>query len=362
MGSLLFGNRPKGNDRMNREWSCMVSGWAGLMCLVWSLSPAALWGASLPQRDLNEISRLAQDRGLSRDQVDRLIEQASRAGDRGLPPETILNKIKEGLAKGVPPGRVAPVLQDMVRKLETARDVLGDVVGRGNSREGGDQRSLEVLAEAFSRGVKPDEVRAIGRVSGKGKVNREGLAFGAKGLALTKEAGIAGADGLALVGEAVRQGFRPGEILELGREIKKRGREFREDHARLESIKKAVKRGDRPDKIFREEFRDKGSRGKDGEKALKDRERKDSRDRKDVKDKERERKKNNRERLREERKREDQERRRDDRDRVREDRKRDDRIERRDSRERDSHREFRQERRERDHSRPERHERGGRDD
>ena len=266
-----------------------LSGWLSVLLLGFLFLPTMTWAAPLPQHDVNEISRLGQSRGLSNEQVNRLVDQAKQAGDRGLPPQTILNKIKEGLAKGVPPTRVAPVLKDMVGKLETARDVLRDVASSGKGRNDGRQHAMEVLAEALGRGVKPDDVRALGRAGGKGKLNRESLAFGAKGLALTKEAGLSGKDGISLVGEAVRQGYRPNEILDLGREVKKHGREFREDRSRIRSLKKAIERGERLDKIFRDKSRNESRRGKGGEKSFRDRERKESRDREDVRKQGRER-------------------------------------------------------------------------
>lgn len=305
-------------------------GWVLLLLVGLCCFPVAIWAAPLPQHDVNEISRLGESRGLSKEQVNRLIEHASQAGDRGLPSRTILNKIKEGLAKGVPPARVAPVLKDMVGKLEKAREVLGDLVGSGKGRNHGRQHAMEVLAEALGRGVKPDDVRAIGQSSGqgKGKLTRESLAFGAKGLALTKEAGLSGKDGISLVGEAVRQGYRPNEILDLGREIKKRGREFREDRSRIRSLKKAIERGERSDKIFRKQSRNESRRGKEGEKLIRERERKELRDRENSRGKDRGR---------------------EGRERVREDRggSRDTRLERRESRERIRPSDSRPERRDR---------------
>ncbi|RMH37039.1 MAG: hypothetical protein D6690_04175 [Nitrospirae bacterium] len=238
--------------------------------------------AALPQRDVNDILDIGRSRGLSQEQVSRMLAHAQRAADRGLPPEMILNKIKEGLAKGVPPGRIDSVLNDIVGKLETAREVLKEVAGRAGKKQTPDTRALEVTAEALARGVTPDEIRALSR-SGRGKggsLTPDELAFGAKGLALTKEAGLPGDQGLPLISEALRQGYRPKDLLELGRGVKRHGREFRQDRSRVEELKKALKRGERIDRLFR---RDRESRsGKDRVRAKGDeRERRDERVRTD---------------------------------------------------------------------------------
>ncbi len=227
----------------------------GLTILVIILCPYVGQTASLPAKDVQDINRLGQARGHAPESIDRLLEHAQKAIDQGLPERPIMNKIKEGLAKGASPERIQPVVRDMVGNLRDAREVLRDA-NSGGSEKGGNSRATEVMAEALGRGVTVDEVRSLGRSRGKSRVNQEELAFGAKGLALTKEGGISGKEAIPVVGEALRQGFRSNELLDLGREIKKRGKEFRADRNRIQDIKKAVERGERPDKIF---DRDRGS-------------------------------------------------------------------------------------------------------
>lgn len=272
----------QGRDSRSRrcrflERRAQVLGAAIVWTVVW-WAPVSVGAEPLPQRDVNEIVRLGESRGLSQDDVAKMLLQASRAADRGLPPETILNKIKEGLAKGVPPSRIDPVLQDMTGKLETAKQVLGEIGGKG---KGGDRRAMEVTAEALGRGVKPEEIRALGR-SGRGKkggLTAESLAFGAKGLALTKEAGIPGDQGVPLISEAIRQGFKPSDLLKLGREVKKHGRELRENKVLLKDVQKALERGERVDRLFRREDRDRSGRGGGRDDRGESEERRESRER-----------------------------------------------------------------------------------
>ncbi|MER3423697.1 MAG: hypothetical protein C4293_11160 [Nitrospiraceae bacterium] len=53
------------------------------------------------------------------------------------------------------------------------------------------------------------------------------LASGAKSLALMEEGGVLAKDGLVLVGEAFKQGFRSAELMDLARAIKNTGATFR---------------------------------------------------------------------------------------------------------------------------------------
>jgi len=235
------------------------------MSLVMAVVPQVSQAASLPAKDVQDINQLGQARGHAPESINRLLEHAQQAIDQGLPERPIMNKIKEGLAKGASPERIQPVVRDMVGNLRDAREVLRDATsGSAGQEGGGNSRATEVMAEALSRGVTVDEVRSLGRSRGQGQVDQEALAFGAKGLALTKEGGVPVADAIPVVGEALRQGFRSKELLDLGREIKKRGNEFRADRNRIQDIKKAVERGERPDKIFDRDRQSGSGRGGGG--------------------------------------------------------------------------------------------------
>jgi hypothetical protein len=50
--------------------------------------------------------------------------------------------------------------------------------------------------------------------------------------------------------EAVRKGYRPHEMLEVGRQVKRRERDYRDGHASLRALREAIARGERPEQIF----------------------------------------------------------------------------------------------------------------
>ncbi|HEY5550979.1 MAG TPA: hypothetical protein VIK52_03765, partial [Opitutaceae bacterium] len=87
---------------------------------------------------------------------------------------------------------------------------------------------------------------------GKPPVSPEGLAGAAKGLSFIKEGRLPVAEGTAVMAEAVRQGFRSHEMLDLGREIKRRERDYREGRANLLAVRDAIARGSRLDQLFRD--------------------------------------------------------------------------------------------------------------
>jgi len=236
---------------------------------------------SLSPQDHDEIMRLRTMRGVAAEDVNQLIDQVNRAGEKGIPTEPLANKVKEGLAKGVDPKRIDPVLRQMVSHFDQAQEVLREAGSRGIA-EGLRHRALETMAEALARGATPDDVRELTRLSqeGKYKVTQEGLASGAKGLAVMKEGKIPFHDAAALVSEGMRQGFRSSELVDLGREVKRRRQDFQQGRINVREIRDKISRGERGDRLFRDS--DHGGSGGDrdrGDRGAADRDRGDRGDR-----------------------------------------------------------------------------------
>jgi len=225
-----------------------------LVSLALCLTAAPVLADSLSNQDREEIDRLRAAQGHSAEEVNQLVEQVTKAGEKGLPTEPLANKVKEGLAKGVEPKRIDAVLRQLVKHFESAHEILQESTTKGtvDSTQGNRQRALEGVAEALSRGATAEEVRELARTAqGTGsKVSQESLASGAKSLAILKEAKIPTKDGTALVAEGLRQGFRSTELTDLAREIKRRGPEFQQGRMSLQNVRDQVSKGQRADRIF----------------------------------------------------------------------------------------------------------------
>jgi hypothetical protein len=258
----------------------------GVLSLIVALTTTSVWAEPLSVQDREAITRLGSAQGRSENEITPLLDHVSKAGERGLPTDSLLNKVREGLAKGIEPKRIDPVLRQMTSRLESAHEVLEEAKGRGIA-EGNRQRALETLAEAFARGATVDEVRELSRLSqeGRHKATQEELAAGAKGLAVMKEGRIPSKDGTALVGEGIKQGYRSSELMDLSREVKRRGSDFEEGRASLKALREQVGRGERSDRLFHDDHsgsggdRDRGDRDDRGGKGGRDDSDKDRSDR-----------------------------------------------------------------------------------
>lgn len=224
-----------------------------LLVLSASLSAPGFSAAqSVSDAERDAIVRLRVERGGRAEDVEPLIRVANEALSRGLPAGPLTNKIREGLAKNVDPKRIEVVVRQMAANLDAADRLMRELEPglEASARE----VPLTLLAESFGGGVSPDEVRDLRRqsqTSDKAAMPPVALASAAKGLSFIKEARLPAADGAAVIVEAGRQGFRPHEILDVGREVKRREADYRAGRATLGALRDAIARGERPDQLFR---------------------------------------------------------------------------------------------------------------
>lgn len=233
--------------------------WSAALLLVVMHGPAAArlcTAQSVSASEREALVRLHADRGGRAEDVDALLRHADGAAAKGLPVAPLTNKIREGLAKSVDPQRIELVIRQIAADLETADRLMRGMepASGGTGREA----AVTLLADSLTAGVTSDEVRELGRqtqASGKPPMSPEALAGAAKALSLIKEARLPVADATAVIVEAVRQGFRSHEILDLGREVKRREADYRAGHASLRALRDAIARGDRPDQLLRDSRR-----------------------------------------------------------------------------------------------------------
>jgi hypothetical protein len=180
-----------------------------------------------------------------------LVRVANELAAKGVPLAPLINKVNEGLAKGAAPQRIEAVIRQMATHLEAADRLLRETHPPAVRAEA----DVTLLSEAFGAGVTADETRELNRqsqVAGNPAVSTDMLTSAAKGLSFIKEARLSPADGIAVMAEGVRQGFRPHQLLDLGRDVKRREADFRAGRATLRALRDAIARGERPEQLLRD--------------------------------------------------------------------------------------------------------------
>ncbi|WP_340106333.1 hypothetical protein [Rhodohalobacter sp. 8-1] len=104
-----------------------VTGLAIILLLVLML-PAKSWSqqvqdlqqitdraiaAGLDRNQIEQIQERAAGRGIDNEMLARLMEPAADLAERGMPSDFMVQKMLEGLAKGVPAGRMMPVIESI---------------------------------------------------------------------------------------------------------------------------------------------------------------------------------------------------------------------------------------------------------
>ena len=232
---------------MSVERAAIVS----MLVVLGSLAVPGPAAAQPAAAERDALVRLRVERGGTAEEVDALVRVADEAAAKGLPRGPIASKIREGLSKGADPMRIEAVIRQLAGHLETADRLVRDLQPAASERES----AVTLLADALSGGVEVDEVNGIrqaAQTSGAAPLSGESLAGAAKGLSLIKEAKLPAAEGASVMAEAARQGFRPHELIDLGRQIKRRERDYREGRSSLAAVREAIARGSRPDQLFRD--------------------------------------------------------------------------------------------------------------
>ena len=239
----------------------MASSWSGrlvkrsvavlLIVAAGGVMPAASAAQAVSPSEREALVGPWVSRGGRAEDVDAFVRHADEAATKGLPVGPLTNKIREGLAKGVAPDQIEAVVRRMALELETADRLLREL--QPTTAVAGDDTPVLLLAEALGSGVTPEEVDVLHRQAqsrDQPPMSADGLGGAAKGLSLIKEAGLPLEEGTAVMAEAVKQGFRPLEMLDLGREIKRREHDYREGRESLLTLRDAIARGDGPDRLF----------------------------------------------------------------------------------------------------------------
>ena len=182
---------------------------------------------------------------------DDLLRQADAvAAAKGLPVDPLRNKVREGFAKNRNPKQIEAAVNQLAANLETADRIVRDVEpgAAAAAREG----AVTLLADALFSGLTTEEIRELQRQTQAPALPAQDLAGAAKGLSFIKEARLPVNEGTVVMAEAVRQKFRSYEMLDLGREIKRREADYRSGRVTLQSLRDAIARGTRPETLLRD--------------------------------------------------------------------------------------------------------------
>jgi len=226
--------------------------------------------AGIPADDVEIIITRGREQRVDAKTTRDLLDTATRVQERGLPVRPVLNRIEQGLSKGVPPERVSAASERLAEKIAEAEPIVSGLVRGGVKAESGRDReyAIETVARALEKSVSKDAITGAGE---RVKERRGSVALFDKAVhTMTNlmDSGMSSESASRIVHEAVKKGFSEKDLTRMERDVVeglKRGKQMddviksSESEIKGERKKSGESREDRG--VRREEGRDDKSGG-----------------------------------------------------------------------------------------------------
>jgi hypothetical protein len=125
---------------------------------------AAAITAGLPGDDVEIIVSRAVGHGADAVLIGRLLDTAMSAKKEGLPVQPVLDRMEQGLAKGVPTERVVAASQRLAEKIATALPLVDALIREGMTPRRGNERETAIgsAARALEKSMNTQDIAAMG--------------------------------------------------------------------------------------------------------------------------------------------------------------------------------------------------------
>jgi len=177
--------------------------------------------AGIPADDVAIIVTRARDRQAGADTTKALLKTVVEVQEKGLPTGPVLNRIQQGLSKGIPPEKISASSRRLADKLSAAQPIVNDLVRGGVAAGSGRDReyAVETVARALERSIPED---AIARAGTQVKERKGSVVLFDKAVhTMTNliENGMPADSASRLVNSAVGRGFSEKDLTKMEREV-----------------------------------------------------------------------------------------------------------------------------------------------
>lgn len=195
--------------------------------------------AGIEQHRIDQIQERALDRGINESMLARLLNPAADLAENNFPSEYVMQKIMEGLAKGVPGGRMLPVIEAIHRQTPQAVAIVEQWTGRaevasfmklmGDRQPQFRQELVNAGLKSLTHQVAPETIESVLNELGKAtvldKTSPQAVAAAVGILpdlpaAVLEEKGVHG-----IIARAIEGGFSAADIQKLPGAINVAGRQ-----------------------------------------------------------------------------------------------------------------------------------------
>ena len=107
----------------------------------------------VPADDVAVIVNRSLKRGAGGGQIAGFLNTAAAVREQRLPVRPVLDRVEEGLSKGVPIGRISTVVRGLAEKLASARPIVSSLAQGGLKPGSGQDEAIETVARALEKSI-----------------------------------------------------------------------------------------------------------------------------------------------------------------------------------------------------------------
>lgn len=177
--------------------------------------------AGIPSADIAVIVKRGLARGVEGRTVEDFIQSAVRAKEQNLPVRPVLDRVQQGLSKGVPPERISGSAKRLIENLTVADRIVDSFSRSGLKAERAADREngTQAVARALERAIPED---TINRIGARAIQKRASLAtFNASVNTVTTfvEMGMSPEQASKLINKAMDKGYSEKEMIGMERDM-----------------------------------------------------------------------------------------------------------------------------------------------
>jgi len=182
---------------------------------------AAAINAGVPAEDVEIIVSRSVRRGADAGTINRFLDTGISTRQKGLPVAPVLDRIEQGLSKGVPFDRIATAAQQLASKTAAAQPIVDDLIRGGVKPKQKNEReaAIEATARALEKSVPPEDLKKMGDAVRERKGPLPLFTSAANTAAYFAGSGMSAKTSSGLVQNAVENGYSERDMDSMARQI-----------------------------------------------------------------------------------------------------------------------------------------------
>jgi len=182
---------------------------------------AAAINAGVPAEDVEIIVSRSVRRGADAGTINRFLDTGISTRQKGLPVTPVLDRIEQGLSKGVPFDRIATAAQQLASKIAAAQPIVDDLIRSGVKPKQRNEReaAIEATARALEKSLPPEDLKKMGDAVRERKEPLPLFTSAANTAAYFAGSGMSAKTSSSLVQNAVQNGYSERDLDGMARQI-----------------------------------------------------------------------------------------------------------------------------------------------